>query len=100
LFKLMVANAQSFPAAVRQVRSNLINRVLNALQGYLQQQINAGRIRPCDTEMAARTFMGALVAYLLLKHVLQEPIAQARSVDAFVDGVTKVVLCGILPADK
>ena len=100
LFKLMVANAQSFPAAVRQVRSNIINRVLSTLQGYFQQQINAGRMRPCDTEMVARTFMGAIVAYLLLKHVLQEPFTQTRAVDAFVDGVTDVVLRGILPADK
>jgi hypothetical protein len=57
-------------------------------------------MRPCDTEMVARTFMGAIVAYLLLKHVLQEPFTQTRAVDAFVDGVTDVVLRGILPADK
>lgn len=100
LFKLMVANAQAFPPTIHQARSNLINRVLTTLQSYLQRQIEAGRLRPCNTEMVARTFMGSIVAYLLLKHVLQEKLAQERSVETFVDGITDVVLHGILPTDK
>jgi TetR/AcrR family transcriptional repressor of mexJK operon len=100
LFKLMVANAQSFPSAVKQVRSNVIGRVLSTLQSYFERQIEAGRMRPCDTEMVTRTFMGSVVAFLLLRHVLQMELGRERSVEAFVDGVTNVILHGILPADK
>jgi TetR/AcrR family transcriptional repressor of mexJK operon len=100
LFKLMVANAQSFPSAVKQVRSNVIGRVLSTLQSYFERQIEAGRMRPCDTEMVTRTFMGSVVAFLLLRHVLQMELGRERSVEAFVDGVTDVILHGILPADK
>ena len=68
LFKVMVANAQSFPPAVRQVRSNVIGRVLGTLQGYFQKQIEAGQMRPCDTEMVTRTFMGSIYRVLAAQH--------------------------------
>jgi AcrR family transcriptional regulator len=100
MFKVMIANAQSFPAAVRQVRTNVIGLVLDTLQGYFQRQIDAGQMRPSDTEMVARTFMGSTIAFLLLRIVLQDKRAQDLSVDAMVDGITDIVLHGILPQDK
>jgi hypothetical protein len=38
-----------------------------------------------------------MVAFLLLKHILQEKQAQKLSVEVFVDVATDVVLHGILP---
>jgi len=100
LFKVMITNTPSFPPAIRRIQSVVINRVLNTVQGYFQNQIELGRMRPCDTEIVVRTFMGSVVAFLLLRHVLQEERGRELSVGAFVDGVTDVVLRGILPADK
>jgi len=100
LFKVVITNTPSFPAAIRRVQSSVVNRVLSALQGYFQRQIELGRMRPCDTEMVTRTFMGSVVAFLLLRHVLQEERGRELSVETFVNGVTDVVLHGILPADK
>ncbi len=100
LFKVMITNVSSFPPAVREVRSNVIRRVLGTLQGYFQKQIEAGHMRSCDTEMATRTFMGSIVAYLLLKHVLQDPQAKELTVEEIVDGITDVVLHGILPCSQ
>lgn len=97
LFKVMVANAQSFPKAVRQVQNQVVGRVLSTLQDYFQRQIEAGCMRPCDTEMVTRTFMGSLMAYLLLKHVLCNELVQAIPLEAMVDGASQVVLHGILP---
>ncbi len=100
LFRVMIANASSFPPAVQEVRSNVINQILSTLQSYFQKQIDAGRMRPCNTEMATRTFMGSIVAFLLLKHILQDPRAGELTVEETVNGITDVVLHGILPADK
>jgi AcrR family transcriptional regulator len=100
LFKVMITNTPSFPPAIRRVRSVVINRVLNTVQGYFQHQIELGRMRPCDTEMVTRTFMGSVVAFLLLRHILQDERGRELSVGTFVDGVTDVILHGILPADK
>jgi AcrR family transcriptional regulator len=97
LFKMVIANTSSFPTAVRQVQIQVIGRVLSMLQGYFQHQIETERLRPCDTEMVTRTFMGSLMAFLLLKHILQDERAQAMSAGTLVDGVADVVLHGILP---
>jgi AcrR family transcriptional regulator len=97
LFKVVITNTPSFPPAVRQVQTSVVNRVLKMMQSYFQRQIDVGRIRPCNTETVTRTFMGSIVAFLLLKHILQDKQAQELSVEVFVDGVTDVVLHGILP---
>jgi len=100
LFKVMITNTPSFPAAVHRVQADVVNRVLGTVQNYFQRQIELGRMRPCDTEMVTRTFMGSVVAFLLLRHVLQDERGRELSVEAFVNGVADVILHGILPADK
>jgi hypothetical protein len=44
--------------------------------------------------------MGSIVAYLLLKHILQDKRTQALPVESFMAGIIDVALHGILPADK
>lgn len=99
LFKVVLNNTQSMPAAVRQVQRELVTRILGVLQGYFDHQVALGHMRPCNTEMVTRTYMGSLVAFLLLRHVLQDPRGQEIAVDTFVDGMSDVVLNGILPPE-
>ncbi len=100
LFKVVITNTPSFPAAIRRVQSSVISRILNTLQSYFQRQIELGRMRPCDTEMATRTFMGSIVAFLLLRHIVQDEVVRALPVETFVNGITDIVLHGVLPGDK
>ncbi len=97
LFKVMIANSQSLPPVVRELQAVVVNRVLDTLKGYFQKQIEAGRMRPCDVEMATRTFMGALVGYLLLKHILQDKQVQELSSETMVNGISDIVVRGIQP---
>jgi TetR/AcrR family transcriptional regulator, mexJK operon transcriptional repressor len=97
LFKMVLTNMPSVPAVVNEVQSRMIGQVSGTLQNYLQRQIDAGKIRPCNTEMVARTFMGSMVAFLLLRHILQDPRSQELAVDDAVNGIAEVVLHGILP---
>jgi AcrR family transcriptional regulator len=100
LFKIVITSTPSFPPAIRQVQASMVNRVLSTVQGYFARQIEAGRMRPCNTEAATRTFMGSVVAFLLLRHILQDKRAQEVQVEAFIQGITDVVLHGILPDGK
>ena len=97
LFKTVLTNTPSFPAVVHDVQSRVIGQVLNTFQGYLQHQVDAGNLRPCNTEMVARTFMGSVVAFLMLRHILQDRRSQELPVDDVVNGIAEVVLRGILP---
>jgi len=100
LFKIALTNTSSVPAAVRRVQSGLVSRVLGTVQSYFKHQIELGHVRPCDTEMVARTFMGSVMAFLLLRNILQDERGRELSVDTFVAGITDIVLHGILPSDK
>ena len=85
---------------MRQVQSSVVSRVMGTVECYLQSQMALGRLRPCNTEIVTRTFMGSIAAFLLLRHVLQDERAQALPVEQVVDGITDVVLHGILPVDR
>ena len=100
LFKLVVTNAQSFPPSVRKTQADRLNQMLDLVQGYFRHQIDAGRMHPCDTEMAARTFMGSLVAFLLTRHVLRNERTLALSTETVVKGITDIVLRGSLPLQQ
>jgi len=97
LFKMVVANTVSLPAVVRQLQSRVVAGVLGTVQAYLEQQVALGRMRPCDTEMVARAFIGSLLAYVVSRHILKDPLAQQVPQDRLVEGVVDVVLHGILP---
>jgi len=96
LFKMVLTNTPTFPAVIREVQSRVIGQELRPLQDYLQRQIDANRIRPCNTEMVARTFMGSVFAFLMLRHILQDPHSQELAVNDVVNGIAEVVLRGIL----
>jgi TetR/AcrR family transcriptional regulator len=44
--------------------------VLAFLQQYLARQIELGRLRPHDTQVAARTFMGIIMVYVMHRELL------------------------------
>jgi AcrR family transcriptional regulator len=96
LFKMLLTNTLATPAMMHPVQAQLVGRVLGLLDDYFRNQIVAGRLRPCNTELVARTFMGGIFGYLMLKHILQEPRSVALPVETLVEGVSDVVLHGIL----
>lgn len=100
LFKMVVTNTSTLPTAVRSLQGRVVAGVLGALQGYFDHQIALGRLRPCNTEMVTRTFVGSLMAFLLLRHILEDTRASAIPAAEFVVGVTEVVLRGILPGER
>lgn len=64
------------------------HRVLRTLTDYFDGEVRLGRIRPCDPEVAARTFIGGLHNYVFFEHIgvnTQMPFASTSYVRAFVD---------------
>ena len=70
-------------------------RIINFLRRYLSHQMELGNLRPMEPSIAARCFMGPLLAYFLTKDVfLQEDIQQvsgeemvANAVEIFLQGM-------------
>ncbi len=69
--------------------------MLTFFSAYLQRQIDLGRLRPCDTQSAARIFIGSLLAYVMssevfhwLREGLADPQIYARqAVETFLEGM-------------
>jgi TetR/AcrR family transcriptional regulator len=69
LFRLMISEAGQ-NETVSQRMAQAAEPVLAFLQQYLARQIEIGRLRPHDTQVAARTFMGIIMVYVLHRELL------------------------------
>jgi AcrR family transcriptional regulator len=94
VIRLVLCEAAHFPE-VREVMVNNPRRLRQALAGYLRQQMQAGRVRQADAELAAQAFYGMFFSYVVLHSVLEEDPAQHKTpeqvavefADLFVDGL-------------
>jgi TetR/AcrR family transcriptional repressor of mexJK operon len=100
LFKMVITHTAGIPALVRQIQTQVIERVMGTVTGYFEGQRASGRMREIDAEMVTRTFIGSLMAYMVLKHIMQDPSTIALSPEKFIAGVADVLLRGILPCSE
>lgn len=59
--RLMVGEAMRRPEIAEVFGNTVIKRVLRFLKGYMERQIELGRLRPHDARSSARAFMGMLI---------------------------------------
>ncbi len=48
-----------------------IREIGDVLRAYIERQQSAGRLRPCDSRLAVRAFMGMLIHHLLIQEIFQ-----------------------------
>ena len=68
--KLMVSEASNFPELARFYVEQIIERGRKLVAGILQQGIDRGEFKPCDTDMAARLLLAPLVFAAIWKNSL------------------------------
>jgi AcrR family transcriptional regulator len=59
--RLMVGEAMRRPEIAEAFGNTVIKRVLGFLKGYMERQIELGRLRPHDARSSARAFIGMLI---------------------------------------
>ncbi len=67
------------------------------LETYFQKQIDLGVIRPVDPSLAAQTFMGEVMGYILRRQLLRDPMALKYSRDEIVNHLVELTLKGLYP---
>ncbi|MDQ3856130.1 MAG: TetR/AcrR family transcriptional regulator, partial [Chloroflexota bacterium] len=72
LVRLALSEAVQRPELVEVFAERGPTRVLRLLSGYLERQVELGRLRPHDTRAAARAMMGMLVVQAVGKMVLPQ----------------------------
>jgi AcrR family transcriptional regulator len=94
--RLMLCEAAHFPD-VRQVLAQNPRQLRQVLAGYLERQMEQGRVRTLHAEATAQAFWGMFFAYGISLGILAEPVSPeipaedmlAHFVDIFVHGTMK-----------
>lgn len=73
VMRLMIGEAARRPKVAQMFADFGPNRVLPYLARYFEAQMDAGLIRRTDPLLAARSFMGPIIIYAILRNVLRQP---------------------------
>lgn len=96
-FKLVLGEALRDPAFARTLGAIGPQRVLHLLTEYLRLQMEGGRLRPVEPSLAARSFLGPLIARLMLHDIFQIADPQETSAPEWVAAQVDLFLRGLEP---
>jgi AcrR family transcriptional regulator len=94
-FRIMIGEAIRFPQIGEMVYKMAAGRVFGAITRYLQHQVDLGRLRPHDTMIATRSFVGMFVGHVLMREVLRQPEAFATPDDEVIATAVEIFVRGL-----
>ncbi len=74
-----------------------IQEVVRFVESYLATKMQSGELRRTDASLTAQLFVGSLMALVLRRQVLRDPIALQYTHEQIVEGAVAVALQGLLP---
>lgn len=95
--KLMLGEATRRPGVADMMNAIGPTRGIAFLIRYFERQMDAGVLRRMDPGVAARCFIGPLVAYILLREVFPQPDSRTLSADTMVSSAVDIFLEGMTP---
>lgn len=97
LFMAMLSDVWRHPKARRMLGEVPMQRAVQFLASMLEQQMEAGRLRPMDPELAARALIGMVQAYFLTTYLLQGSADDTERDERFAKGFVSIFLDGMRP---
>lgn len=82
---------------VASVASSMIQRILEFLGSYFVKQVGKGALRPVDGVLTAQVTIGSVIAFVLRRQIIRDPVALAYTHEQIAEAVSETVLQGILP---
>ena len=76
------------------------SRFLGLLSQYLQHQVDLGRLRPHDTMIAARSFLGMFVVNVVTREIMRDPVAMATPDEQLIATALDIFLGGLEVAEE
>lgn len=95
VFRIILAEALHFPEVAVMIRQQFVDRIFGVLRAYLQHQIEQGRLRPHDTSISVRTFLGSIFIHVIAREVMRQPEALQITDDQAVTMAVDVFLHGL-----
>lgn len=94
-FRIAVGEAIRFPQIAEMFLQVIAKRFLQLVSQYLQHQVDLGRLRPHDTMIAGRSFVGMFIVNVVARELLREPEALAMPDEQIVGSVVAIFLGGL-----
>jgi len=79
------------------IASSMIQRILEFLGSYFEKQVGKGALRPIDGVLTAQVTIGSVLAFVLRRQIICDPVALAYTHEQIAEAVSETVLQGILP---
>ncbi len=76
---------------------SIFSRVLGFLGTYFEAQMEKGALRQLDGVLIAQITIGAVLGFVLRRHIVRDPVALAYTHQQIAEIVSETVLQGILP---
>lgn len=97
IFRIFMGEALRFPQLAEVFYKNIGARFFDLMTSYLQRQIDLGRMRPHDTVIAARSFLGMFVVQVVAREVIRQPEAVTTTDEQIIEAVVDIFLRGLEP---
>jgi TetR/AcrR family transcriptional regulator len=95
LFRILLSEAIQFPQVGELFYTLAASRLFDLIVRYLQHQVDLGRLRPHDTQIAARSFLGMFVVHVLAREVFHQPEAIATPDEHLIATAVDICLYGL-----
>jgi AcrR family transcriptional regulator len=95
IIRIMVGEAIRFPQIAEMFYKQVASRFLGLLSQYLQRQVDLGRLRPHDTRIGARSFLGMFVINVVARELMRDPSALATPDEQLIATVLDIFLTGL-----
>lgn len=79
------------------VVSSMVQRILEFLGSYFIKQVGKGALRPLDGVLIAQVVIGSVLAFVLRRQIICDPVALEYTHEQIAEAVSETVLQGILP---
>src|SRR5437763_1705536 len=83
--------------AMRPLAIGVIQRILGFLGNYFEAKMATGELRQMDVGLTTQVLLGSMIAFILRRQVLRDPLALEYSHEQIADAISEIVLKGLLP---
>jgi TetR/AcrR family transcriptional repressor of mexJK operon len=95
IFRILIGEAIRFPQIGEMFFKVAGSRFLGLLSQYFQAQIDRGYLRPHDTMIGARSFLGMFVINVIAREIMRQPEAIATPDEQIIATVIDIFLNGL-----
>ncbi len=94
LLRILMSESVHSPETIERIAQNAFP-VLNFLTGYLQHQIDLGRLQPHDPRASARAFMGTVMAFIMTGKIIPILGADLPPTARYQEEIVRIFLDGL-----